>query len=284
MLASGFKHIVRKLRGEDQPRQRGIWDYDQKPILAATRDGDLKELERFLNKYEVQSIVEVCRSVGTGTTILHRAAAKGDTGVMGLLLDYGAKIHEKDAWGTTPLHVAAAEGQKDMIAFLLGRGAAINKQDAAGWTPLAGAAFKGHKETVELLLDRGAKIDAVNVGGRTALHKAVGHPSTLKLLIQRGANIDIQDSGGATPLIAACEMPAESVCLRSIAVLLEQGARLDLANNEDKTARMIAEERGAADVVELITQEEARRRENQVKLPHDVRVHRIRLKRKEARS
>lgn len=67
---------------------------------------------------------------------MHAAAAMGDPGVIGLLLDRGAEIDARDDAGWTPLHLAARLGRAEVASFLLERGADPHARNADGHTPL----------------------------------------------------------------------------------------------------------------------------------------------------
>ncbi|KAG7260387.1 hypothetical protein CRUP_006979 [Coryphaenoides rupestris] len=58
--------------------------------------------------------------------------------------------------GITPLHVASKRGNSNMVGLLLDRGSQIDAKTRDGLTPLHCAARSGHDPAVELLLDRGA--------------------------------------------------------------------------------------------------------------------------------
>ena len=58
-------------------------------------------------------------------TPLHRAARAGNTAIIKLLLDKGAKLETKDATDMTPLMTAAVEGQIAAAMYLLEKGAKV---------------------------------------------------------------------------------------------------------------------------------------------------------------
>ena len=61
--------------------------------------------------------------------------------------------------GGTVLHWAAASGNTDMLAFLLERAVNPNMQSYAGQTPLQVAAGRGHDACLRLLLSENAQPD-----------------------------------------------------------------------------------------------------------------------------
>lgn len=173
-----------------------------------------------------------------------------------------------DDGGYTPLLYAAREGCKDCIAALLDGGANINLPDLWGQTPLIMATLNLHYDTAALLIERSADVKRWDWWGRTALYNAIDlHlipsssrgdlPSTDKLtaldiartLLEKGAYVDMRLkqeppfrggdrgytdgspdsrvlSGGATALHKA----AKAGDIEAVKLLLEYGARVDIAN------------------------------------------------------
>ncbi|MCE2688205.1 MAG: ankyrin repeat domain-containing protein [Rickettsiales bacterium] len=71
----------------------------------------------------------------------------------------------------------------------------------------------------------------------------------IKKFIAEGGDVNLRDEWGLTPLIAAtlCNDPA------IVKILLRAGAKLDLQNNEGKTALDIAKEYDYQKIIELLT-------------------------------
>src|SRR5437879_5667575 len=87
------------------------------------------------------------------------------------------------------MHRAALRGETKSIEMMLKLGADVNASDDQGRTPLHDACLKGHSDTVRLLLDHAANIGARDKNGATPLHDAAlgGAPTTIKLLLDRKA-------------------------------------------------------------------------------------------------
>jgi ankyrin repeat protein len=79
-----------------------------------------------------------------GWTLLHAAAAAGQTEAARYLLENGAEIDAGDVTRRTALHLAAMEGREEVVRLLLERGANRNAQDVTGSTPAQVAAAHGH--------------------------------------------------------------------------------------------------------------------------------------------
>ena len=91
--------------------------------------------------------------------------------------------------------------------------------------------------------------------GTTLLHEIIERSATdmsteavmiaANMLILNGANVNAQDVSGYTPLMDASGLSDIMV----IRTLVENGARIEMSNNEGKTAIDIANETGRGDVV-----------------------------------
>lgn len=115
-----------------------------------------------------------------GGTVLHHAAHAGDSTIVRLLLESGARTGSLDSEQQTPLHHAAYSGDALTVNLLLDRGAEINArawmtnvyrrtsmelwQDWLVGTALHIAARDGNLRIARLLLDRGADILGTGVG------------------------------------------------------------------------------------------------------------------------
>lgn len=105
-------------------------------------------------------------------TVLHCAAAIGNTEVVKLLIDAGSRSGfdiDLQYDGDTPLHLAAQEGHTDVVQILLKSGANPNIKDCDGDTPLHLAVFWGHKDAAVMLIENGADVNIKNNYGTTAL-------------------------------------------------------------------------------------------------------------------
>lgn len=143
-------------------------------------------------------------------------------------------------------------------------------RDEGGNTQFMRAALDGETETVEALLRRGADVNAQNHEGRTALMFAIVNlrAKTVKTLLRVGAEVNVQAHCGCTPLmLAAC-----SGDIGITKALLNSGADARKICGPDKTALVVATERGYDAIVELLKR--AMGQASQVKvegLPSDKR-------------
>ncbi|XP_069672517.1 ankyrin repeat domain-containing protein 39-like isoform X2 [Periplaneta americana] len=139
-----------------------------------------------------------------GRTQLHRAAERGDTHTVQLLLDTGSLVNAVDLHSYTPLYLAAREGHQGACRALLAAGARMDvKTRLAGCTALHGAAWYGQRAVCQLLLTAGARPSEPDDRDQwTALHWAAckGHAPVVQLLLQYGAERRARDKKGRTAL------------------------------------------------------------------------------------
>jgi ankyrin repeat protein len=106
-----------------------------------------------------------------GRTALMHAAILGNTEIVEVLLDNGAKIAAVDPTGSTALHWAAARGNADVVRQLVAARAVVNAENKQGATPLMLAA-QSNAETVDALLAAGADPKRQDYTGRGAIDYA----------------------------------------------------------------------------------------------------------------
>ncbi len=96
------------------------------------------------------------------------AAANGQSDLLEILVNSGARLEDTDAAGDTALIAAAKSGQRACVELLLEGGADVNAPNALGnWTPLHAAAYEQHAAVVMLLMEHGADPSVVDGEGRT---------------------------------------------------------------------------------------------------------------------
>ncbi|XP_071582418.1 uncharacterized protein [Temnothorax nylanderi] len=218
----------------------------------------LKEKEKIL-KLNHPSILQtkgvidvVCRARNNGADInikciyqklerdLHRAAQEGQLDVVNALLNRDADVNLEDFEGWTPLHCAAQNGHLDVVNALLNKGADVNKiNNNQGVTPLYLAIQNGHKNIVEILL----KVKDININvktdnGVTQLHSAAkngnnfNNKNVIKVLLENGAHIDVKNNDGKTPLYYATNDSIKKI-LASTKKLFTQVKKGDLQKTKD---------------------------------------------------
>jgi ankyrin repeat protein len=163
---------------------------DEKPILKAAYEGDLKKVKEIIENDPNEINVQDSR----GFTPLHLAAGKGHIEIVEFLINHGADIELEIFIGDTPLLVAARyarHGQYETIKTLLEHGAKVNHKDKHGRTALHDAAMYSGKEIINLLISYGADVNARDEHHSTPLHQAamLTNIEAAKALVEHGADI-----------------------------------------------------------------------------------------------
>ncbi|MBZ5524190.1 MAG: ankyrin repeat domain-containing protein [Acidobacteriia bacterium] len=122
-------------------------------------------------------------------SLLHIAAARGDSARIETLLNLGIPVDLLSRNGNAPLHWSVAQQNPAIAELLLQRGSPVDVCSIQRTTPLMTAVETGSEEKPRFLLDHGADPNAADIDGFTALHRAaeMGHLHLVKLLLARGA-------------------------------------------------------------------------------------------------
>lgn len=151
-------------------------------------------------------------------SLLHIAVARGNAPMIEAKLAAGVPIDLLAGDGLPPLHWALACDDPAIMTLLLDRGSQVDVRSAEGATPLMNAVQSASLEKVTFLLDHGADVNARDRRGFTALHRAaeMGQVDLTRMLLDRGASPN-PEAEGRTPRSLA-EMRGEA----GIVALLSQ--------------------------------------------------------------
>ncbi|MDI9312074.1 MAG: ankyrin repeat domain-containing protein [Limnohabitans sp.] len=228
-------------------------------LMYACRDNNLEAVKKILAK----KIDVNAESKNRWQTALCEAAGNKsrDLSVLKLLIANGAKVNIPDNRGRSPLTEAVFSWNLEKVKYLVEKGADINRrcEDFGGASPLLEAAewAKGDKvdEIIKYLVEKGADVNISNEWGESVLHKAIASDrnyNTIAYLIEKGADIDYYDNNKLTPLMKAARNNAPKI----VELLLEHSARLDLVDDQNRTAlthaKETAERTGEDSVLKLI--------------------------------
>jgi ankyrin repeat protein len=152
---------------------------------------------------------------------------------------------------------AAAFGDRERLAALLDAdGGLANAVSPDGFPIVTLAAYFGRLDALALLLARGADPDAAaaNPMRVAAVHAATAHRdgvvalAMMQLLLERGARVNVAQQGGWTPLHQAAKHgPAELVEL-----LLEHDADVGARSGDGQTPLQLAEGAGQDAIAALL--------------------------------
>ncbi|PKS09158.1 hypothetical protein jhhlp_003772 [Lomentospora prolificans] len=264
--------------------QAGLKDKEgQTPLHWAVLNNRREFTERLLQH---RPYVNLDIEDAEGCTPLLRAAEKGYSSLVELLLESRFRPNVKDKSGRAPLLLAAERGDLKSVTALLEKGADPNIADLQGRTPLLQAAHNGHGDIVRRLFDTNnasLNLDARDDMGRTALLLAAenGHTAIVNTLLSRNTNsttvgydgkkawqkamdkghatvVDILLSEGDKPMHDG-EAINEALLLASrkgwialVEVLLRKDADVNFRSKEGWTALHLAAMSGHQEVVKLL--------------------------------
>ena len=150
---------------------------------------------------DVASLLSQAGADNTKFTVqeLHKAAERGDTKMVDLLLDLGIAVDSFNREGRTALQCAVDHESVLVLELLIERQATVNIRTPTVFntsipndcpTPLIAASVRGHVEIVKILLKAGATCDTKDDQKRTALFHAVElyHHEIARLLIADNAD------------------------------------------------------------------------------------------------
>uniref|UniRef100_A0A7S3B3Z0 Uncharacterized protein n=1 Tax=Haptolina ericina TaxID=156174 RepID=A0A7S3B3Z0_9EUKA len=215
------------------------------PLIYAANNGRVDAIRQLCTDHGASiEFVQKADEKGSavGRTALHWAAAMGQAKSVDMLLDLLKADDEAlrralratdDKRKATPLGLACSMGVCEIAQSLLKANSEINHSNKVGATPLIEAADGGHEQVVQLLLEpgRGALVDKLDGSNMSALMTACAarRTRTMRLLLDGRAAVDLRGDTGKTALLIACVKGYED-CVR---VLIEHGASIDLADDND---------------------------------------------------
>ena len=129
---------------------------------------------------------------------------------------------------------------------------AINSPSKDGFTALHFACFFGQPEAARVLIESGAAVDivAANPTKVMPLHSAASarNLEAARLLLEHGAPVNLRQQAGWVPIHAAAQNGDRPM----VDLLLKYHADPKLANDEGKTAAMVAREKGHEEIAALL--------------------------------
>jgi hypothetical protein len=232
-------------------RHTQFWGGKDAPILLMV---PTKKVQRFLRKAVKRGAFDhgdddyIWKLTASKATVLHFAAALGDSKKIQQLIGKGAELDARDEKGRTPLHWAAESRQTRAVEQLVGAGADVNASNDDGATPLHMAAHLGNAGLVKTLLDRGANANVKDGSGWMPLHEGIVNVAVVEILLTEGADINAKTKTGLTALHGSANSGFVSV----VELLLAKGADVNAKDNKGRTSLDIARERKNAQVIELL--------------------------------
>ncbi|WP_446215722.1 ankyrin repeat domain-containing protein [Micromonospora sp. IBHARD004] len=184
-------------------------------------------------------------------SVLIEAARSGRLGVVGLLVDAGARIGPFGTFHVTPLRVAMLEAHADVVQYLIAHGALPAESTTRTSILTEAVSYTRHRPrpaalaTLRVLLEAGA---TPHPGEEAPLITAVMRPvapAVLRLLLANGADVNQQRSDGTPAIVIAARRGDHA----AVDVLLQAGADVDTRDQQGRTALMHAVERNEQRVI-----------------------------------
>lgn len=225
------------------------------PLMEATRLGHHAIARVLLQRGADTQSTDV-----EGKSSLHIACERGDEAFVVLLLEHQrASIEQKCSKSTdTPLHLATRSGQTVIVDLLIERGAKINAANSEGETPLHLASKLLDDKIAKLLLKGGAETETKETSmRRTPLHIAAekGNLAVARALLQSKAHAN---TGGGKCGVTALHLAAEHGHAEIVSLLVSYGAAVNVSLHISRqTPLHLASANGHDAVVEILIKERA---------------------------
>ncbi|OQD78788.1 hypothetical protein PENANT_c080G03708 [Penicillium antarcticum] len=179
-------------------------DDEWAPLTYAASNGDLRMLELFLARRDIQVNVQQAPP-------LFHAAKKGHLEVVRRLLCFDTIDVNQQFWNTSPLCIASEMGHLEVTRLLLEHTTPpdINLKTYMGDTALSLAAYHGHLAIIDLLLaEKELDVTATDRFGESALCKAArnGHEQVVKRLYKDPRAKGGSDVRGAIEAASNCRI------------------------------------------------------------------------------
>jgi ankyrin repeat protein len=158
-----------------------------------------------------------------------------------------------------PLISAVQRGNVTAVRQQLKEGADIEVRDPlSGGTALIDATLLDNvhvrHEMMKMLISSGANVNAQDTFGRSSLCMAANllDPEAIKMLLDHGAKVDLANEDGDTPLIYACGVSNSRGALGVVSLLLANGANVNATTTSGRTPLILAAYAGNTKVVKML--------------------------------
>lgn len=187
---------------------------------------------------------------------LHAAATTGDLAAISAALADGVDPDARDATGRTPLMAATHARQAEAFGALLAAGADVDLQDDRLDNPFLYAGAEGLLDILRLANEAGADAAITNRYGGVAVIPASerGHVEVVRyLLTETDVDVNRVNNLGWTALLEAILLSDGGPRHQTIvALLIDHGADVNLADGDGVRPLAHARARGQAEIVAIL--------------------------------
>ncbi len=200
------------------------------PMLVAAAHNDVDLLTRLIDEDRASQVpFDPELGQAMGWAIIARAQ-----NAVALLIERGANLRATGNLGLA-IHEAAAWGNTRIFDMLVQAGCDPNATELSGVTPLHLAVYnRDGADHVQTLLEKyDFDLDTRDANGRTPLHRAClnsVYENVVAVLIDSGADVNIADNDGVTPLMTAVSHSS----VKAVRALLDAGADVSVVNADEK--------------------------------------------------
>ena len=219
----------------------------ERPLIEAAATGNI-EMVKFL----CQQGANVNITQKNGRTALVYALDYPE--IITYLLQQQADPNQIDDEGLTALMIASVNNKKDAVGPLVRGGAKVNKKSTNGLSALMYATMHDNVETAKELLKHGADVNARTdeEPKLTSLMLAAvqGFPRSVEVLIQNKANLNLRDQNGTTALGYVVHEGQSEI----VSILLNNKADIYSTNSDGHSVVYYAKTGNNDEILSLLTQ------------------------------
>ena len=258
-------------------------------LLQAAKQGDRDTIYKLIADENIDLNIHDAN----GRTPIMIATYNNDGAMVKALIDGGADVNIQDNMDNNPFLYAGAEGYIDILKLVSNAGADPTLTNRYGGTALIPASEHGHVDIVKYLLEKTSiDVNHVNNLGWTALMEAVilgdgreKQQETVKLLLDHGADMSLADLEGMTSLQHAEEKGFKEITnilandsfkklseadkaqikkkffqaaaqgnVAQVTEILNKGIDINVADEQGRTAAMIATYKNYPNVVKVLVE------------------------------
>lgn len=173
-----------------------------KKFMKAVRADDYETVKYYVETYYYRpQKLNLDTRDEAGMTALHHVAKAGNLKMLRLMTRFGLDMNMPDKSGLSPLRSAIKAKKSAAAVMLIEAGVDVNAHDGDYANALHTAAYEGDIDVTKALVSAGARLDdIITPNGYTALHWAAaqGHVNVVEFLVQSGARQDIPNKAGKT--------------------------------------------------------------------------------------